>query len=167
MSLSTTPFSISSATYIQRIIRRWLNRWMLIFLAALATFAVLGFASDATFFIVAVISIFTIPPTSRMIVYYYYGLTPRIVMLSSFPVSLSIDTSNACVIVNITPDDRPPRQFTVPFSAIKEITPGDTLDTIVYGNSPGDILLIDKKAFPSQSIRIQFHNYIFDNIQKT
>ena len=146
--------------------RRWLNRRLPVFLAALALFAVLGFATDAAFFIVALIFIFIISPTALMIVYYYYGLTPRTVMLSSYPVTLSIDSDTRSVIADIIPDDRPPRQFSIPICQVREITPGDSLDVIVYGSAPGDTLLIDKRAFPSQSDRIRFHNFIFDNIQK-
>lgn len=165
MVISTEPFRISSATYIRRIMKRWFSRYLLLFLTALAAFAVLGFAVDAAFFIVALIFIFIISPTALMIVYYYYGLMPRIVMMSSFPVTVSLELSSDSVTVRTVPEDRPPYEFAIPIARIREITPGDTFDSIVYGSSPSGFVLIDKNAFPSDSSRIQFHNYIFDKIQ--
>jgi hypothetical protein len=165
MEISTAPFRISSTTYIRRIMKRWFSRYLLLFLAALVAFAVMGFAVNAAFFIVALIFIFIISPTALMIVYYYYGLTPRIVMLSSFPVTLSLKLSSDSVTVRTAPDDRPPYEFDIPVARIKEINPGDTFDSIVYDSSPSGFVLIDKNAFPSNSSRIQFHNYIFDKIQ--
>lgn len=165
MEISTAPFRISSTTYIRLIMKRWFSRYLLLFLAALVAFAVMGFAVNAAFFIVALIFIFIISPTALMIVYYYYGLTPRIVMLSSFPVTLSLKLSSDSVTVKTAPDDRPPYEFDIPVARIKEINPGDTFDSIVYDSSPSGFVLIDKNAFPSNSSRIQFHNYIFDKIQ--
>lgn len=165
MEISTAPFRISSTTYIRLIMKRWFSRYLLLFLAALVAFAVMGFAVNAAFFIVALIFIFIISPTALMIVYYYYGLTPRIVMLSSFPVTLSLKLSSDSVTVRTAPDDRPPYEFDIPVARIKEINPGDTFDSIVYDSSPSGFVLIDKNAFPSNSSRIQFHNYIFDKIQ--
>ena len=145
--------------------KRWFSRYLLLFLTALAAFAVLGFAVDAAFFIVALIFIFIISPTALMIVYYYYGLMPRIVMLSSFPVTVSLKLSSDSVTVRTVHEDRPPYEFTIPIARIREINPGDTFDSIVYDSSPSGFVLIDKNAFPSDSSRIQFHNYIFDKIQ--
>ena len=165
MVISTEPFRISSTAYIRRIMKRWFSRYLLLFLTALAAFAVMGFAVDAAFFIVALIFIFIISPTALMIVYYYYGLMPRIVMLSSFPVTVSLKLSSDSVTVRTVPEDRPPYEFTIPIARIREINPGDTFDSIVYDSSPSGFVLIDKNAFPSDSSRIQFHNYIFDKIQ--
>ena len=165
MVISTEPFRISSTAYIRRIMKRWFSRYLLLFLTALAAFAVMGFAVDAAFFIVALIFIFIISPTALMIVYYYYGLMPRIVMLSSFPVTVSLKLSSDSVTVRTVPEDRPPYEFTIPIARIREINPGDTFDSIVYDSTPSGFVLIDKNAFPSDSSRIQFHNYIFDKIQ--
>lgn len=162
MKLTTTPFRISSDTYIRRIIRRWLARYILPLIATLATLVVLGIAVNPAFFIVALIFIFIVAPTALMFVYYFYGLTPRIVMLSTGLVTVSADES--AVTADISFDDRPSRKFTIPLSGIREITPGDSIDTIVCGSGPGDILLLDKNAFASQAARIRFHNYIFDSI---
>lgn len=145
--------------------KRWFSRYLLLFLTALAAFAVMGFAVDAAFFIVALIFIFIISPTALMIVYYYYGLTPRIVMLSTAPVTLSLDIPADSVIISVTPDDRPSHQFAIPITQIREITPGDPFDTIICDSSPAGFILIDKNSFSSPSARIQFHNYIFDKIQ--
>lgn len=145
--------------------KRWFSRYLLLFLTALAAFAVMGFAVDAAFFIVALIFIFIISPTALMIVYYYYGLTPRIVMLSTAPVTLSLDIPTDSVTVKVIPDDRPSHVFAIPIARIREITPGDPFDTIVCDSSPAGFVLIDKNAFPSPTSRIQFHNYIFDKIQ--
>lgn len=144
--------------------KRWLSRYILIFLATLMAFVILGAAVNPAFFIVALIFIFIVMPTALMFVYYFYGLTPRIVMLSAGVVTLSVcgDTLH----VGISLEDREPKQLDIPLSQIREITPGNPHDTIICGPNPADLILIDKNAFPSQSARIQFHNYIFDYIQK-
>lgn len=160
----TTCYSISPSIYIRRIISRWLRRYALPFIAVLAIFSYFGVTVNPAFFIVALIFIFIIAPTILMIVYYNYALTPRIVQLSHGEVSLSI--ADDSVLVTITGYDRPDRQFAISIHSIKEITPGDQTDTIVYGSRPDQFILIDKNAFPSQPDRIKFHNYIFDKITK-
>lgn len=164
MTLSTEPFKISASTYIRRIMKRWLSRYMLILLAALVTFVILGYAVNTAFFIVALIFIFIGMPTVLMFAYYFYGLTPRIVMLSAGTATLTISADT--LHISITLEDKAPQQFSIPLSQIREITPGNPHDIIICGPTPADLILIDKNAFASRSARIQFHNYIFDNIQK-
>ena len=99
-----------------------------------------------------------------MFVYYFYALNPRIVMLSTGDTTIALYPDHIAFLV--TREERAPYQFKIQLSDIKSITPGDILDTIMYGNRLDEFILIDKTAFSSTSERFQFHNYIFDYIQQ-
>lgn len=160
MLLATNPFNISPTTYIRRIMKRWFNRYLYLLTAAIVLLAALGFICNPAFFIVALMTVFIIIPTAMMFVYYFYALNPRIAMLSSGATTISLNHDH--ISFDISREECPPFQFQIPLSQVKTITPGDTLDTIIYGNTLDGIILIDKNAFPSPQQRIQFHNYIFD-----
>ena len=164
MLLTTSKFRISPATYIRRIIKRWFNRYLLVLAALTTAFIILGTAVNPAFFIVALIFLFIIAPTALMFVYYYYGLMPRTVMLSAGDTAVTLYPDN--IAIEVLRENAPPYSFSIPVKSVREIIPGDVHDVIVYGKNPGDIVLIDKNAFPDQPSRIKFHNYIFDNIQK-
>ncbi len=164
MLLTTAPFTVSSTTYIRRIMKRWLSRYAFIFAVTLAAFIILGAMVNPAFFIVALIFIFIVMPTAMMFVYYYYGLAPRTVMLSAGEVTAALHEDK--VDFEIYRDDALCHSFSIPIATVREITPGKVVDTIIYGTHPGDLVLIDKNAFADRTSRIRFHNYIFDNIQK-
>lgn len=164
MLLSTNPFKTSPTTYIRRIMKRWFNRYLFVLIAAIVALAVLGIICNPAFFIVALMAVFIIIPTALMFIYYFYALNPRIVMLSAGETTISLAPDT--LFFDISLEERQPYKFQIPLSQIKSITPGEHLDTIIYGEKLDGIILIDKNAFPSPPQRIQFHNYIFDYTQR-
>lgn len=163
MLLSTNSFAISSTTYVRRILKRWTSRHIFLLASAIVILLSLGIIINIAFLIVALMVIFIIIPTGLMFVYYFYALNPRIVMLSSGETTISLNHNHISTIV--THEERTPYEFQIQLSDVKSITPGELFDTIIYGNRLDEFILIDKKAFLSQTQRFQFHNYIFDYIQ--
>lgn len=144
--------------------KRWFNRYLFLLSAGLIILLLLGILVDIAFLIVALMAIFIVIPTRLMFVYYFYALNPRIVMLSTGDTTIALYPDHIAFLV--TREERAPYQFKIQLSEIKSITPGDILDTIMYGNRLDEFILIDKTAFSSTSERFQFHNYIFDYIQQ-
>lgn len=144
--------------------KRWFCRHIYLLAAAIVILLSLGIIINIAYLIVAMMGIFIIIPTVLMFVYYFYALNPRIVMLSSGDTTISLNHDHISAL--ITHEERPPYKFQIQLSEIKSITPGDILDTIIYGNRLDQLILIDKTAFSSTTERFQFHNYIFDYIQQ-
>lgn len=162
--LSTEPFTVTSAAYVRRMMKRLISRFTIPAVIAILGLLLLGVAVDAAFIIVALIAIFILVPTAMMFVYYLYALKPRTVMLSAGDVTVGTDDRE--VTVKVSRPEREDYIFTIPLADIREISPGNPFDIIVYGKQPDQFLLIDRNAFADDSARIQFHNHIFDRIPK-
>lgn len=148
----------------RRIIRGCILRVSLPIAIVLFALVLLGATVNAAFLIVALIVVFILVPTVMMFAYYMYALKQNIVMLGSGAVQVQAGSDSVEIIVSR--EERPDYTFTISYSQLREITPGDPFDVIVYGKRPDEFILIDKNAFANNADRIQFHNYIFDKIAK-
>lgn len=158
------PYHVPASAYIRRIMTRWTSRFAPALVVAFMALLILGIAVNAAFLIVALIFLFILAPTALMFVYYLYALKPRTVMLSAGDTAISVDGEK--LTVDVQRPEASTFSFEIPVDEIREITPGNPYDIIIYGKNPDQFILIDKNAFPSQADRIQFHNYIYDKITK-
>lgn len=148
----------------RRMMKSCIARLSLPLAAVLLALAVLAATVDAAFLIVALIVIFILAPTVMMFTYYMYALKPDVVMLGSGEVR--VVAGSDCVTVTVEHEDRQDYTISIPYGQLREITPGEPHDIIIYGSRPDQMILIDRNAFADNAARIQFHNYIFDKIAK-
>ncbi|MBD5259074.1 MAG: hypothetical protein HDS52_10420 [Barnesiella sp.] len=163
MLLTTSRFRIIPDTYIRRIMKRWVSRHAAILAILPALLIVLALTVNPLFLVVALMLAVVTVPAIMMLVYCNYGLMPRIVMMTAGDVGVTLFPDR--IDIDVEREEAPGYSFSIPLSEVREITPGDPYDIIVNGPRPGDIVLIDHRAFPDRETRIRFHNYIFDNIQ--
>jgi hypothetical protein len=147
MNFATDIFALPSSLYVKTVVRRWLRRYIWIYIIA-AAFCILGSCIWSTAWaFVGLMLAFILLPTSLMMVYFNYALKPQ-ALRQTMPHSiiLSADT----ITVKACPNEDYPKTLgdaSTPATYITSLKLTKQLLTIVTGSAVDDVILITTDAF--------------------
>lgn len=166
MQLKSDIFSTEPSAYIREIVVRWFARNIWWFVAVIAACIVLAFSVDTAFIIVASMIVFIVVPFVLAFVYYGYGLRPS---STRWFLPRVLEVGDDGLRISYMPDERFKQLPADEFIAINRVTGlkiGERMDVVYLGSDYDDFLIVSAAAFGSDSMRAQFHEYIYQSIQR-
>lgn len=166
MQLKSDIFRTEPSAYIKEIVVRWFARNIWLFLLLVVACIILAFSVDTAFIVVAAMIVFIVIPFVIAFVYYGYGLRPS---STRWFLPRVLEVADYGLSIIYKPDERfkqlPPDEF-IPIDCVTGLKIGNRFDIVYVGRGYDDFLIVAADAFASESERAQFHEFIYQSIQR-
>lgn len=167
MQMQSDIFRTEPSAYIKEIVYQWFARNIWWFVALIAVCLVLAFTVDTAFIFVASMIVFIVIPFVLAFVYFGYGLRPS---SSRWFLPRRLEVTDTGLSIHYMPDERfkrlPSDEF-MPIARVAGLKIGERNDVVYLGHSYDEFLIVSADAFaPDSDRREQFHEYIYQSIQR-
>jgi len=167
MQMKSDIFRTEPSAYIKEIVVRWFARNIWWFVAVIAVCIALAFIVDTAFIFVASMIVCIVIPFVLAFVYYGYGLRPS---STRWFLPRMIEVTDRGLCIRYMPDERfkrlPADEF-LPIGLVAGLKIGERNDVVYLGSSYDDFIIVSADAFAADTgLRAQFHEYIYQSIQR-